>query len=141
MTAHISRVAGAARTLFNLIAEPRVTRIIWFVIYTLMIAAGAYLLLAPPTSFENTLGGLRVFIFGAFILLGGVLAGFAVLPGIWWLERAGIISLVTGLLIYAALTVALGSSVLGTLVCVAFAGSFLNRWRDIKAWQLAPKKR
>ena len=135
------RVIRALAALFNLIAEPRVTRVIQFVIYVLMIVAGARILIAPPLTFEGVLGTFFVYVFASFVLIGGLLAGVAVLPGIWWLERSGLIALGTGLLIYAIVTVALGSSIVGTAVCTAFALTFANRWRDIRGSALAPKGR
>ncbi|PPF56098.1 hypothetical protein C5B94_04030 [Clavibacter michiganensis] len=136
-----ARVVRGFAALFNLIAEPRVTRVIQFVIYVLMTVAGARVLLAPPLSFEGVLGTFFVYVFGGFVLVGGLLGGVAVLPGIWWLERSGLIALFTGLVIYAIVTISLGSSIVGTVVCLAFALTFVQRWRDIRGSALAPKGR
>jgi hypothetical protein len=125
---------------FLLIAEPRVIRIIQFGIYIGLIYVGIYVLFAPPSSFENVLGQQLVTIFGGFVAGGAVLGAVAVLPGIWWLERAGILSLVTGLSLYAVIAVSLGVSVVGTVVCICFAATFVQRWMEIRGSQLAPKR-
>jgi hypothetical protein len=133
------RVIRALAALFNLIAEPRVTRVIEFIIYALMTVAGARILVDPPPSFEGALGSF-VYVFGGLVLTGGVLGGAAVLPGIYWLERSGIVALFFGLIFYAIVTLVLGSSIVGTAVTIAFALKFVQRWRDIRGSALAPKK-
>jgi hypothetical protein len=109
-----------------------------FVIYGYMTVSGIGILYHPPKSFEGVLGLTLVYIFGSFIFLGGIMSFFAVLPGVWWLERAGILSLITGLGIYVIAIVALGSSILGIGVAVCFALWFGIRWQEIKRFQLAP---
>jgi hypothetical protein len=125
---------------FMLIAEPRVIRLVQFVVYVCMIFAGVFVLTTPPTSFREVLGTGLVTLFGLFVGGGAVLGAIAVLPGIWWLERAGILALVTGLAIYIIIAFNLGTSLVGTLVCVAFALTFVQRWMEIRKYQLAPKR-
>jgi hypothetical protein len=125
---------------FMLIAEPRVIRSVQFVIYVCMAFAGAFVLTTPPTSFRGVLGQGLVTIFGLFVGGGALLGSIAVLPGIWWLERAGIIALSTGLAMYCIIAFTLGTSLVGTLVCIAFGLTFVQRWMEIRKFQLAPKR-
>lgn len=124
--------------LFMKIAEPRVVRLGHFAIYICMLIAGFQVLHAPSSRFESIIGSGLTMVFGGFIFLGAILAAAAVLPGIWWLERAGLIGLATGLGMYAILIMAMGSSGVGVSVALAFIIGFALRWFDIKDFQLAP---
>lgn len=127
-----------ATSLFKKIAEPRVIRIMLFVIYTFMTIAGIGVIVTPPRSFQGVLGHSLVMIFGGFIALGGLMAWLAVLPGIWWLERVGLLALITGMGIYTVAIISLGSSFMGVIVSLTFALFFAIRWQEIKRFQLAP---
>lgn len=131
-------IQNLTRTLFLKIAEPRVIRLMLFVIYGYMIISGLGVLYHPPKNFEGVLGLTLVYIFGSFIFIGGLCAIAAVLPGIWWLERAGIVSLISGMGLYTLAIVALGASTLGIGVAVCFGLFFAIRWQEIKRFQLAP---
>lgn len=96
--------------------------------------------MTPPTAFENVVGPWLTVIFGGFILLGAVLATVAVLPGVWWLERAGIISLITSLLMFAVFITVLGGGPISLAISIAFSFLFALRFVDIKGAQLAPKE-
>lgn len=90
---------------------------------------------------KECIGQTLITVFGAFILLGGILGALAVLPGIWWLERAGILALGTGLAMYSVVAVTLGISPIGFLTGLAFIGTFVQRWMEIRKFQLAPNRR
>lgn len=73
------------------------------------LAAGSWLVIAqagfwafgsPPTSVANELGAVITTTWAVLFILGGVLAVVGALPGWWYLERAGILILSTGLAIY-----------------------------------------
>ncbi|MEX1078872.1 MAG: hypothetical protein WED09_07175 [Homoserinimonas sp.] len=125
---------------FLLIAEPRVVRLVQFGIYVCLLTAGWFVLTTPPRSFEGVLGQSLVTILGCFILVGGTLGAVAVLPGVWWLERVGILALATGLAMYSIIVVTLGASPIGVLMGVAFILTFVQRWMEIRKFQLAPKR-
>ena len=129
-----------AHSLFMRIAEPRVLRILQFFIYVGMTIAGVTFLSQPPTLFENIAGPILVHVFGAFIASGSILGAFAVLPGIWWLERVAILLLGTGLAMYIVFVVTLGSSIIGIVMSIAFLLTFVQRWTEIKGAQLAPRE-
>ncbi|QPX62494.1 membrane protein [Arthrobacter phage Truckee] len=121
------------------IAEPRVIRIIQFLIYSCLFVVGVMVLDKVPHSLEQASGGQEYVVGLAFMLIVGALcSGFAVLPGIWWLERAGLILLGFGLLIYLVMIIKLNSSPIGIVVCLLLILSFVQRWLEIKGAQLAP---
>src|SRR5690606_39234769 len=96
-------------------------------------------LLEPPSSFEGILGTLLVYTFGGFLAGGGLLAAVAVLPGVWWVERIGILALGTAMGMYTVVTVALGASPMGVIIGLAFIGTFALRWMEIRRYQRAPR--
>lgn len=122
------------------IAEPRTVRLIYFVIYGLLGYAGCRIMRSVPSSLEDVIGHTLVVMLGIFMSVGALMCLIAILPGIWWLERVGIILLWTGLIIYLALVVFLGSSPLGIAVSAVVILFLLIRWIDIKDSQLAPRK-
>jgi hypothetical protein len=129
------------KDLFMKIAEPRVIRILHCVIYAAMVVAGIFTLARPPSSFENVLGSTLVYILGIFILTGGIFAGVAVLPGIWWLERVGLAALITGMGMYVSTISFLRPSPVGLAIVIAFIAHFVLRWLEIRRYQLAPRER
>lgn len=122
------------------IAEPRIIRLMQFVIYLCMFYAGLRLLIQPPPQFTSVLGLVLSYMFASFIFLGAMFGAIAVLPGIWWLERVGLISLSTGMGIYMIVAFSLGSSAMGICVALAFALTFLQRYLEIKGPALAPRR-
>lgn len=111
-----------------------------FGIYICMMAAGLGVIHHPPSSFEGVLGTTLVIVFGGFIFFGAFLGAIAVLPGIWWLERTGLLALMTGMAMYTVIIFSLGTSTLGVAVSVAFVLSFIQRWSEIRRYQLAPRE-
>lgn len=126
---------------FMKIAEPRIVRVIYFGIYGFFVFGGLGVLIDAPRSFEFILGSWQVNLFAGFLILGGVFGGVAVLPGIWWLERVGLISLGFGVAHYVIVVASLGTSPLGIGISMILLLVFLLRWLDIKEFQLAPKER
>lgn len=131
---------GQATAWFSKIAEPRIIRLMQFGVYLCMIFAGIRVVTQPPKAFEFVLGNVLVLVFGGFILIGALFGAVAVLPGIWWLERAGLIALATGMTIYAVVITSLGASPMGVVVAVAFALTFVQRFLEIRGSQLAPRE-
>ena len=121
------------------IAEPRAIRVAQFGVYICMLAAGIAILINTPQRFEGAIGVVMVYVLGCFITFGALAGAVSVLPGIWWLERVGIIALVTGLSIYAVILAALGAAPLTVIVGVAFMFTFIQRWLEIRRFQVAPK--
>ncbi|RFA15825.1 hypothetical protein B7R22_05305 [Subtercola boreus] len=128
------------RFVFELIAEPRVIRLIMFAIYITFLAAGLLVIQSPSNGIMKVLGPGLVIVFGTFLAVGGLLGSVAVLPGVWWLERGGIIAAVTGLLMYMVIIVVLGTSAIGFPVALMLIGFLVIRWMEIRRYQLAPRR-
>lgn len=126
--------------LFMKIAEPRVVRILHFGIYICMVFAGWRVIVNPSLSYNHVVNSLTVDILGAFLMVGALIGAVAVLPGVWWLERAGIISLVTGMAMYSVVIIALGGAAIVVIISIAFILAHSVRWLDIRGLQLAPRE-
>lgn len=125
---------------FMLIAEPRMVRVMQFGIYLCMVTAGVFILTAPPWSLRDVLGQFLVIVLGAFITIGAAFGLVAVLPGIWWLERVAILALGTGLAMYAVAILAQGAPWTAFAIGVGLTLSLVQRWMEIRKFQLAPKR-
>lgn len=126
--------------LFMKIAEPRIIRLIHFGVYIFMFVAGLGVVFRPTPNFEHVLGSTLVHIMGGFMLVGALLGAFAVLPGIWWLERSGLWLLMSSLLSYIVVVVALGGTMAGVAISAALIMTFIIRWLEIRRYQLAPRE-
>lgn len=125
--------------LFYLIAEPRVIRVIQLFIYLCMLGIGLVVLFGSSPPIQSVLGPILLLLFGGFLVLGGALGAVAVLPGIWWMERAGVIGVTTGLAIYAVVVITLGTTSVGALVVLGLIFMMIKRWMEIRPYQHAPK--
>ena len=125
---------------FMRIAEPRVIRVIQFFVYLAVTAGGIALVIAPPPEFESVLGTVLTYVVGAFLLSGGVVGMFSVLPGIWWLERAAVLMLITGLSMYAVVAISMTLPMFRVALTVAMLLAMVQRYFDIKGSQLAPRE-
>lgn len=128
------------RTMFMRIAEPRVLRIMHFAIYVCMGIAGVGIPFHPPEKLQSILGLELLYIFSFFVTIGALLGAVAILPGIWWLERVGIIMLTTSMAMYVVIILALGSSLVAISVAIALTLTFGQRWLEIRGAQLAPRE-
>lgn len=126
--------------LYLKIAEPRVVRLLHFGIYICLLVAGIGVIFHPPRSFEGSLGILLVLMFGGMLFLGALIAAVSVLPGVWWLERVGLILLATGLLIYTVTMISLNASPVTLSIPIGFILTLVLRWLEIRRYQLAPRK-
>lgn len=124
--------------LYTKIAEPRVVRIIHFIIYAFLCIAGTGVLFNPPSAFQGVLGIALVGAIGGFVTIGSGLGLVSVLPGIWWLERAGVIALWTGIGLYILVVFGLRGSLVSISLPIVVILTLILRWREIKRYQLAP---
>ncbi len=133
------RIKAGVYATYMKIAEPRVVRLIQFVIYVGLFVVGIMILHSVPQSLANAAGAQAFVVgFALMLIIGALSSGVAVLPGIWWLERAGLVLLGFGLLIYLVLIITMKSSPVGVVVCLILILSFTQRWLEIKGAQLAP---
>lgn len=137
-------IAPIYKTLFAIymkIAEPRVKRIIYFVIYILLGALGASSTFRPNPRFVDEFGSQTlIHFYGILIIAGALVCMVSVLPGIWMFERAGMIGSGTGIVMYVATLILLGSSPHIVIFPIIIILMFLLRWLDIKDYLLAPRK-
>lgn len=145
----MSRRAGLVMRAWHRIHEPRVSKVIYLVGYLIAIGIGTVTLWRPPTSIETPLGPTLTTIWAALILAGAIGSALAVLPGWWWLERLGIISIAGGALIYFGVVLTLhfqgpeGSSRLtqaGVILCLAWTIS-ANRLWETRGYSFEPRGR
>lgn len=126
---------------YMMIAEPRVRRIIYFFIYACLAVAGSGVFFNPPRYLAGVAGGyFWIFTFGSFIVLGSLLALVAVLPGIWWLERAALVAIMTGVGLYSIILLFFGASFIVTLLPLIIVLICTLRLLDIKEFLLAPRE-
>jgi hypothetical protein len=90
------------RKLWGSIAQPRVQRVGFFVLYGFHLVAGSAVVIGEPNLFHG-ISGLQTLVWGGFLVLGGLLGMLAVLPGWNYIERVGILSIMVGIAIYSVL--------------------------------------
>lgn len=125
--------------LYMRIAEPRVVRLLYFGIYLMMLLPGLLLILSPPHNIKDVVGLTSLYVLATFLLIGGLFGAVSVLPGVWWLERVGIILICTAIAMYVVTVIALHASPIGIAVSIAFILAFMVRFITIRHHQLAPK--
>ncbi|ALY08631.1 hypothetical protein CAPNMURICA_31 [Arthrobacter phage CapnMurica] len=130
-----------AFSVYMKIAEPRVKRLIYFVIYILLGVIGGIQTFKPNPRISDFVGGqLLIYFYGILIIAGALVCLISVLPGIWVLERAGMVGLGTGIVLYVGTLIAFGASPTVSLFPIIIVLVFLLRWLDIKDYLLAPRK-
>ncbi len=123
------------------IAEPRVKRLIYFVIYAMLGTLGGFSAFKPNQRIVDELGSQTlIYFYGALIIAGALVCLFSVLPGIWMFERAGMVGCGTGIILYVATLILLGSTPQIVMFPIIIILMFLLRWLDIKDYLLAPRK-
>lgn len=122
------------------IAEPRIFRLLQFGIYLCLGYAGWDIYWHTPHSLIDSIGDGHVNLIGVFLAVGSAIGALTVLPGIWFLERVGVILVGVGLMMYLVIVIDLGTSALGIAVSGAFVLTFVQRFLQTKGRLLAPKK-
>ena len=130
------------RRLFRWVAEPRVLRTTFFVLYVFHAVAGLSILLAEPGAVVSVLGQWPATAWGVRLTFGGGVGAVAVLPGWNFLERAAIGAIIAGIAMATLLIVAMGLTAvtfaLGLLVG-AWVVVFGHRLWEIRLYLVAPK--
>ena len=136
----LKRIYNHLYFVFMKIAEPRVFRLLQLGVYLCLLYAGIDIYHNTPAALINAVGDGHVNMIGIFLTVGSAIGALTVLPGIWFLERVGIILTGAGLTMYLVIVIDLGSSALGIAVSVAFILTFVQRFLETKGRLLAPKK-
>lgn len=124
--------------LFLKIEEPRVIRLLQFLLYFVLGGVATVYIFNPPETYESILGEVLAEVMGGLIVLGAFLGGIACLPGIWWVERLGIIALATGLSVYMVVAASIQTSPLPLGLAFCLIVSLAIRWLQIRDFQFAP---
>ncbi|UGL63261.1 membrane protein [Arthrobacter phage Tokki] len=136
-----AHIWNAGCAVYMKIAEPRVKRLIYFVIYILLGTIGAVSAFRPNERMATFLGGQAlVHFYGILIVAGALVCLISVLPGIWVFERAGLVGLGTGIVLYVATLIIFGASPTISFFPIIIILVFVLRWLDIKDYLLAPRK-
>lgn len=127
------------------VQEPKVITLYQFVIYVVVALTGLAAWFFPPTSIEGAIGPLLTRMLAGFLMVGGTLGAIAVLPGIWWLERAAVLACATGALIYGGVVLSLhitqtGSQLVQLGVITWALLSIAQRWHRIRRYAYDPER-
>lgn len=137
----VSTLYAAGVSVYMKIAEPRVKRLIYFAIYILLGTVGGISAFRPNERMADFAGGQTlIHFYGILIIAGSLVCLLSVLPGVWILERAGLVGLGTGIVLYVATLILFGASPTVSLFPIIIILVFLLRWLDIKDYMLAPRK-
>lgn len=97
------------RRLWKMLREPRVLTAIFGVSWVVVIHIGLSALLNPPATISNEIGDILTFIWGCFLLIGGVggFVGCVLIPEPWWrwVEQYSIYVAGLGIIIYSVVVV------------------------------------
>jgi len=131
--------------LWNRVQEPRIVTTLQTLLYILVAAAGAGILLWTPSSIEGTTGHTLTLVWGWFAILGGLLGAFATPGGKWFLERPAIYMCGTAVAFYLGLVGHLQFTAEGNrlvqMAFIAIAGvALVIRFEQIKAFDYEPGK-
>lgn len=128
--------------LWRRVAEPRVQRATFFVLYLLHAGAGLGLLFAEPYPVIAVLGQWPTFVWGILLVVGGGVGAVAVLPGWNFLERVGIGAVIVGIIMASLLIVALvppgGAAFAIWMLVTAWIVVFAYRAWEVRLYLVAP---
>lgn len=118
---------GLFARLWLKISEPRVVAAFMASAYAVLVTAATLASFDPPILLIDDFGQVAPLIISGLWIAGGGMAIPSALNGARWLERAGIMAMGMGMILYGVITVAMhfqseGSLILksGTIFCVVF---------------------
>jgi hypothetical protein len=134
----------AVRRAWQRIREPRVLKVLFWVVYLLVVVAGAVTLASPPDTIAGALGPVLIVAPSVMWLLAGIGGMATVLTGWWRVERSAVALALLGLSIYAVVLAVLHTvtpvSRLTQLAWVAIAAMvFLIRLALIRGHDFEPR--
>lgn len=140
MTRLLNYIGRTIRGWFYLIQEPRIVRLGMLAFYLWMIYSGYVALTQSPDTFYTAAGPLVVVFLAFFLAAGGIFGAIAILPGLWYIERVGLLSIAFGLFCRAILIQALAGSALAAVLLASTVILLFVRWVSIRGADLAPKE-
>lgn len=128
------------RQLWWRVNEPRIVSASHALVYSVLLCAGLYALVNPPSTLEGAAGAFSMRLLAGIFAIGGAIGVPTALAGIWWLERTAVAFIVLASGIYLALTLALqAQSAAGTnrflTAAMIFSVLILHypiRWHRVK---------
>lgn len=135
----------ALKNLWGKIQEPKVITVVYFIMYVLLTVGGVAALVDPPTSIQGEVGQASMILLAGLLAFGGGVGAFAVLPGVWWLERTAVLSIGLSLVLYGFIVIALhftssGNRVLQFTVIGALGLLQIVRWHRIRVRPYDPAR-
>jgi len=95
------------RRLWARVNEPRIVSVSHALVYFVLLSAGLYALVNPPTTLEGAAGAFSMRLLAGTLAIGGAIGAPTALAGIWWLERTAVALVVLATTVYLGLTLAL----------------------------------
>jgi len=123
---------------FYKIEEPRVQRLLYFAFYVLIVIAGVYAFTDSSPRFFQVGGWGLIVGLGLSFVFGGIMGALAIIPGAWYLERVGLVSIGFGLLYRGILILSLEVSTTGAFIFYGTVILLLIRFIQIRRADLAP---
>jgi len=126
------------------IAEPRVQRVAFLIVYLLHVVAGIALAVVQPRAGNYEFGTMVTNAWASFFIIGGSLGAIAVIPGWNYVERVGLLALMfsiglTSLFISANPWSPQGLDVIIWALVTGWLVMFLYRLWEIRVYAIAPK--
>lgn len=127
----------ALRDVWRALTDPPHQKPVYAAAYTITIVTGIATLVAPPMSIKAEIGPALMAWIGVTFVIGGAVAAPAMMSGWWWLERAAIGGIATGVAMYAAVVTLLHFEAQGSrltqlgmiaLATLLFLLRFLTIW-------------
>lgn len=118
--------------LFSKIPAPRATRFFHFGVYLCTSVGGLVAFLNLPVALVAAIGYPMVPIFGIFGFTGSVLSMVSVLIGVAWLERVGLLLVLTSVVMYGTMLITLGGVPVALFFVSGLAISLVQRLIDIR---------
>jgi len=95
------------KRLWARVNEPRIVSASHALVYLVLLSAGLYALVNPPTTLEGAAGAFSMRLLAGTLAIGGAIGAPTALAGIWWLERTAVALIVLASTVYLGLTLAL----------------------------------
>lgn len=133
----MAEVMDALRRLWLRVNEPRVVSVLRFLMYVVLFVGGVSAVTNPPTTMESALGQGAVVGLGMLLSFGCLLGAVSALPGMWFIERLGLVAISSALAIYGGVVFqlhlfSLGNRMLHLTIIIALILSQAIRWVRIK---------
>ena len=133
----MAKVMDVLRRLWLKVNEPRVVSVLRFAMYVVLFVGGVAAVTNPPATMESELGQGAVVGLGLLLSFGCLLGAVSALPGMWFIERLGLIAISSALAIYGGVVLHLhlsgsGNRLLHLTIIIALILSQAIRWVRIK---------